>query len=192
MRFQWKVSADSGDGLDFEVDGWPQQWLMGQQNWQSVTYVITTAGTHTLKWRYSKDSSGASGSDCGWVKAVTWQPTPSLAQAVNSTLVYTSGGDAQWYANPVPLVYYSDWQAYSGDLDAGQSNWMQTTVTGGGVFSFWWKPVMDASDTLEFSVDGTVRDSTSGSGDCWSNRPLRRRKGAALGRPMRSARARRA
>ena len=84
VRFQWKVSSQSGDGISFDVDGWPQYWITGEHGWQSATYVITTTGTHALKWRYIKDSSGSSGQDRGWVKAVTWQPTPSLAQALDS------------------------------------------------------------------------------------------------------------
>ena len=31
-------------------------------------------GTHTVEWRYEKDVSVSSGSDCGWVDDVVWTP----------------------------------------------------------------------------------------------------------------------
>ncbi|MFH1715827.1 MAG: hypothetical protein ABIF19_00625 [Planctomycetota bacterium] len=40
-------------------------------DWALKTYTVNS-GTHTLKWRYVKDSSGSSGADHGWVDFIQW------------------------------------------------------------------------------------------------------------------------
>jgi len=45
-------------------------------DWQQKSYNVSS-GIHTLKWVYSKNSSGYSGDDCGWVDYVQWTgPSP--------------------------------------------------------------------------------------------------------------------
>ncbi|MEN6428721.1 MAG: RHS repeat-associated core domain-containing protein [Phycisphaerales bacterium] len=41
--------------------------------WPEAT--VTGAGTHTIRWKYSKDSSGSAGEDCVWVDYVRWSGT---------------------------------------------------------------------------------------------------------------------
>ena len=69
LTFSWKVSSESGyDYLRWYLDGTEKSKISGTGGtWQNVP-VSVPAGEHTIQWTYSKDSSSASGSDCGWVK----------------------------------------------------------------------------------------------------------------------------
>jgi len=52
------------------VDTARQARISGTTDWQGQSYTITGSGTHTLKWRYTKNGSGTGGSDCAWVDYV--------------------------------------------------------------------------------------------------------------------------
>ena len=74
LTFYWKVSSESSiytgyDFLKFYLDGEQRTEIAGSVDWQQKTYYITS-GTHTLEWKYTKDSAGSEGSDCGWVDKV--------------------------------------------------------------------------------------------------------------------------
>jgi immune inhibitor A len=72
ISFWWKVSSEANyDYLRFYIDGTEQAGkISGNVDWEKKTFTIP-AGSHTLKWQYSKDGSVNSGSDCGWVDQVT-------------------------------------------------------------------------------------------------------------------------
>ena len=72
-------------------------------------------------------------------------PTQTLAQPLDSPLVYTTGDDANWSAT------YTEHQcgnscAMSGTLDYNQQSRLQTTVEGAGTFGFGWVITGTASD----------------------------------------------
>lgn len=74
LTFYWKVSSEDGyDWLEFYVDTVRQDHISGTVDWEQKTYNIGS-GTHTLKWRYMKDSSVSDGDDCGWLDYVVWTP----------------------------------------------------------------------------------------------------------------------
>jgi uncharacterized delta-60 repeat protein len=75
LSFWWKVSSESGyDYLEFYLDGVLQSGrISGTADWQQGTCSIA-AGTHTLRWRYSKDGSVSAGSDAGWLDEVSYVP----------------------------------------------------------------------------------------------------------------------
>ncbi len=79
VSFYMKVSCEKGfDYGRFYIDGVAQdtpkevgtKGLTGQVNWVFLSYPIT-AGTHTLKWSYSKDDSYTSGKDTAWLDGVS-------------------------------------------------------------------------------------------------------------------------
>jgi hypothetical protein len=74
VSFYWKVSSEGDyyDCLKFYIDGSLQEKISGSVGWEQMTYTITASGSHTLEWRYTKDSYVSSGSDCGWVDKVEW------------------------------------------------------------------------------------------------------------------------
>src|SRR3989442_9113836 len=80
----------------------------------------------------------------------------SLGQGLDNTnLVWTTGGDASWFATNDPVVPTFDGvdAAASGTISANQESWIETTVTGPGNVSFWWYVFSDDLDYLEFQID---------------------------------------
>ena len=70
VEFYWKVSSEvSFDFLEFYIDDVLQDQINGSKDWEQKSYTISS-GLHTLEWRYVKDSTVSSGSDCGWVDKV--------------------------------------------------------------------------------------------------------------------------
>jgi formylglycine-generating enzyme required for sulfatase activity len=93
LSFWWKVSSETTyDFLRFHLDGVEQTGkISGTVDWTQKSYSLT-AGSHTLKWAYTKDSSASSGDDCGWVDQVAFTPAtpaPEIAveQPVGTNLV---------------------------------------------------------------------------------------------------------
>jgi uncharacterized repeat protein (TIGR03803 family) len=90
----------------------------------------------------------------------------TLAEALDATnLVWTTGGDADWFGQI--------WTSHDG-VDAGRSgtlidwqmSWMETTVTGPGTLTFWWKVSSeDDYDALSFLVNDAPTAAISGEVD---------------------------
>jgi len=170
VSFYWKVSSESGyDFLEFYIDGSWQDRISGTADWQQMTYTLPS-GSHTLKWRYTKDYSVSEGNDCGWVDKVEWvedgqPPSGSLSEALDTTLSFTTDGSADWFSQTATSYYDGD-AAQSGDISHDQDSWMQTTVSGAGTVSFYWKVSSENRyDFLEFYIDGSLQDRISGTVD---------------------------
>jgi RHS repeat-associated protein len=131
ISFYWKVSTSSSDRLRFFVDDSMKLYVGGDQNWTLFTYDVTTMGSHTLKWRYHKDSSGSGGDDCVWIDKVVWTPKTATWYAAPRT----SGSSAIWmmartYGSPVTQYYFecltagghdSGWQSSTYYMDSSLS-----------------------------------------------------------------------
>ena len=75
LSFKWKVSSEqSYDKLHFIADGTEVTNISGTVGWTTYTRTFTTDGSHTIEWKYDKDGSVSSGSDCGWIDDVVWTP----------------------------------------------------------------------------------------------------------------------
>jgi subtilisin family serine protease len=78
LSFWWRVSCElSLDGfpydyLEFVVDGVTHDWIDGETAWEQQVWDLP-AGTHTLRWRYTKDSIVSEGEDKGFLDLVTFQ-----------------------------------------------------------------------------------------------------------------------
>ena len=67
ISFYRKVSSENSyDFLQFFIDGTMQGQWSGQMDWSQESYSVT-AGTHTFKWVYDKDTYTTGGSDCVWI-----------------------------------------------------------------------------------------------------------------------------
>lgn len=76
LTFKWKASSEQNyDKLNLYVDGSLVTSISGSTNWTTYTRTISAEGSHTVEWRYTKDGSVSSGSDCGWIDDVVWTPT---------------------------------------------------------------------------------------------------------------------
>ncbi|NQT00827.1 MAG: hypothetical protein HQ580_02260, partial [Planctomycetes bacterium] len=126
---------------------------------------------HMLEWRYVKDASVSEGDDSGWVDQVEWsdgtQPPAGdpLSEAMDTNLSFTVAGDAEWFSQTETVFFDGD-AAQSGVISDTQQSSIQTTVSGTGTLSFFWKVSSEVNyDFLEFYIDGVLQDSISGSED---------------------------
>ena len=82
VSFYKKVSSENNwDKLFFYIDNTEKGNWSGEVDWSQQTYPVT-AGTHTFRWTYKKDSRFSSGSDCAWVDDIQLPPT-SVTLALN-------------------------------------------------------------------------------------------------------------
>jgi Metallo-peptidase family M12B Reprolysin-like/Calx-beta domain/Repeat of unknown function (DUF5648) len=71
VTFAYRVSSESTfDFLRFSIDGVEKAAFSGEAGWALFSTPIT-AGTHTLKWSYTKDNRGTGGLDRAWIDALT-------------------------------------------------------------------------------------------------------------------------
>ena len=73
LRFWWKVSSEPNDRLRVLVDGRERARISGESAWLRPSIRIA-AGTHTIRWVYSKNASVNGGRDRGWVDQVQFVP----------------------------------------------------------------------------------------------------------------------
>ncbi|MCG2825432.1 MAG: PPC domain-containing protein [Thermoplasmatales archaeon] len=109
LTFYWKVSSESGyDYLKFYLDGSEQTKISGSTSWAQKIYSISS-GSHTIQWKYTKDGSGDSGSDCGWLDKVEYTQTTPQNDADSGG----DAGDSYYYATSITPG------SYTGYLDSG-------------------------------------------------------------------------
>ncbi|PKL92140.1 MAG: hypothetical protein CVV21_05150 [Candidatus Goldiibacteriota bacterium HGW-Goldbacteria-1] len=92
IKFYWKISSEQNyDYLRFLIDGNVMAQISGETVWEQVIKDIT-AGRHILRWEYSKDGSGFSGTDSGWVDSIEYikiTPTITVTSTGSNTPVVT-------------------------------------------------------------------------------------------------------
>jgi hypothetical protein len=172
FSFYWKVSSEAGyDFLEFYIDGTLQERISGLVDWQQMVYEFIDSGTHTLEWRYVKDYSESAGDDSGWIDLVEWsggtQPpvTGPLSQALDTSLILTTDGDAEWFLQ-TDMAFFDGDAVQSGDILDNQNSMIHTTINGEGTLSFYWKVSSEVDyDFLEFYIDGVLQDRISGTQD---------------------------
>ena len=96
ISFFAKPSSESGyDKGFFYIDDVQKMSISGSGDWVEKVYPIT-AGTHTYKWAYTKDSSLSSNDDCMYIDYITfWRATPPAPEGV-ITVDFESGMPAGW------------------------------------------------------------------------------------------------
>jgi hypothetical protein len=120
LTFWWKVSSESYfDWLRFHIDGILQQQISGEVNWQQRSFQLPQ-GSHTLRWRYVKDSNSPFGQDRAWLDQVKFtsasgaplivaQPANQIAwKGADVTLNAVALGAApltqQWFFNATNVI----------------------------------------------------------------------------------------
>lgn len=149
----WKVSSARTDVLRVRVDGTNYASISGEVDWTTKTLQLGS-GNHIVQWQYIKDSSGKSGSDCGWVDHVRIM-TPSLAAGVdNYVLPFLSVPATGWKYTTSQRHDGVDSVMFSGTAK-GQKAVLRSIVTGPGTLSFYWKenPTSDGG-SMTFEIDG--------------------------------------
>jgi hypothetical protein len=79
LTFWWKVSSEEAyDRLWFSMDylNWAD-WISGETDWRQFTFHVP-AGSHVLRWAYTKDDTVSTGQDAGWLDEVMFTPASPL------------------------------------------------------------------------------------------------------------------
>ncbi len=124
--FYWRVSCEAPesptvfyDNLAVSIDGVLKKQIGGEAGWVKETYAIP-AGTHVIRWTYSKDPNTVGGSDAGWVDYVIWTPAANASATVSpSTYTTIPGGTV----------------SYAATLTGATLNSAAWTTSAGGTFS---------------------------------------------------------
>ena len=103
LSFYYNVSSESGyDYLRFYIDGIQQNQWSGVIGWTQQSYILA-AGSRTLRWEYSKDSSSSAGTDSAYIDNVTITTAAPAAmrivdgnQATGKVLTSDVNGNASW------------------------------------------------------------------------------------------------
>ena len=163
LTFWWKVSSeDSFDFLEFSLNSELQTRISGEVDWKPGFFPIP-AGNFTARWRYVKDASTSDGLDAAWLDQVEFQPTFSLAAAINApTLVTTSGGDAAFFGE-TNTTHDGVGAVQSGVIGDNGVSSLEVTVNGPATLTFWWKASSEEDfDWLSFYVGGALKKRISG------------------------------
>jgi alpha-tubulin suppressor-like RCC1 family protein len=106
--FWWKISSEAFfDFLEFRLDGVAQTSISGNVDWTLVRVPVTT-GTHTLQWRYFKDSSNSDGQDAAWVDQFTFAAPPTFIFQPPSSRTVNAGASVGFTAlvdGALPIAY---------------------------------------------------------------------------------------
>jgi formylglycine-generating enzyme required for sulfatase activity len=87
VDFWWKVSSEElYDTFSYSVNGVNQQTSSGEVDWTYRTLTLP-AGTHTIRWTYTKDESGAVGQDAGWLDDFAVYPATASLQVRDGATV---------------------------------------------------------------------------------------------------------
>ena len=79
ISFAAKVSSEQGnsgtiyDYLTFYIDDEQMALLGGELDWNEYSFMVS-AGQHTFRWVYEKDTGGSSGDDCAWIDRIIFPP----------------------------------------------------------------------------------------------------------------------
>ena len=171
------VSAPTRSGYAFA--GWTvtsglntstAKWGTGSSPSTSIGSTSTKCVNATTGNVYFKNLTPTSGSSVTLTANWTANATITLATALDNTaLSFRTGGDASWLGKRTVTHDGVD-AARSGTIGDGQESWMQTTVTGPGVISFWWYASSESAsyDYLAFSVDGAQKGKIGGTSLSWT------------------------
>lgn len=144
LSFYYNVSSESGwDYLKFYIDGVQQNQWSGTIGWTQQTYLLA-AGSRTLKWEYSKDGSGASGSDAAYVDDISIStPAPAAIrivdgnQGLGKALISDANGNATWQQLTASNVSIPDLVSIQdldipvcGSVSVGSTGSMTRTIKG--------------------------------------------------------------
>lgn len=167
LSFWWKVSSEEDfDFLRFYTNDLEQSAISGEVDWTYMEFLIPDA-TLLLRWEYSKDGSGLSNQDAGWVDQVQFAIiTETLCEAVdNCELNFSTGGDRSWFSQPITTFDGQD-AAQTGNIEDNGQTWLETIVEGPGTLTFYWKVSSEYDcDFLKFYIDGNLVDQMSGEVD---------------------------
>lgn len=141
------------------------QWRFGQQPIHGATNatLVLASLEPSDSGNYSVVVGNAYGSMPSTIASLSVTPGLTLQGALNSpALTWKTGGSANWVAQ-TNTTHDGVGAAQSGYIWHNQETYLETTVEGPGVLSFWWKVSSESGfDFLTFRTNGTAHSSISG------------------------------
>ena len=181
VSFKWKTSSESGcDRLKFTIDGgWDCEISGEMAEWEKKVFIVTEAGTHSLKWTYYKDGSVSRGEDCGWIKDVI---TASSILDFTGTLnanggVLADGTESNTVENlalvdlPTPTRPGYTFLGWFTAADGGDEVTIATAIASGATLYAHWEETTYTYNYID-NGDGTVTLSHSTEDGWWVNEPI--------------------
>ena len=155
VTFDYKISSEQGhDYLRVKANGTTVFETSGEHGWTSETVDIPFKGSVALTFEYSKDSTGASGSDKAWIR--NFRVNKSISSAANpsgGTVEFTSTGANPWIVNDAENA------AMSGNAGVHNSSSVMNasvTVKKGMIITFCYKVSAESGDNFLFKVNGST------------------------------------
>jgi len=160
VSFYGKISSEVNcDWLKFYIDDVEQVGkISGTVDWAKILFLLP-AGSHVLKWCYSKDSSASAGSDCCWVDDIIIDKFSLFDESTfeDGTLDgFSFSGNLDWVVTASGNGYGSAFAAKSGDITHNQLTCMHKIITTSedGLISFYGKISSEVNcDWLKFYID---------------------------------------
>lgn len=124
LRFNYKVSSEAGsDGLEFLLDGVLMDEWQGEISWNEASYFLD-GGTHEVSWKYSKNFSGSSGSDCAWVDFIVL-PLSEVPGTIIGDVTADANINVQDVVRLVNIILgqgdaAQDFELYCGDMNGDE------------------------------------------------------------------------
>ncbi|WP_413854719.1 hypothetical protein, partial [Candidatus Ruminimicrobium bovinum] len=104
LTFSWRASSEKRyDLLTFHVDDTAVLTNSGTTAGWTTETVRIGSGSHTVKWRYSKDNIDDRGFDCGWVDCVSWIPAGSQKPGAPTLRSFSGNADGISVKLDMPL-----------------------------------------------------------------------------------------
>ena len=152
---------------DYHLKSQAGRWEPNSASWliDDVTSLCIDAGDPNSDWTAELRPHGKR-INMGAYGGTPQASMSSLSEALDTALSFTTGGDADWFGQTATAYYGGD-AAQSGDISDRQESWMQTTVSGAGTVSFYWKVSSEGDyyDYLKFYIDGELQGQISGTVD---------------------------
>jgi hypothetical protein len=151
------------------VNGYFVEWSLGAaEPGSSGSGIFMRSPDGTLSTLVGILSCGPGGGSCSFLWALygrfslfyaqiaQYLNPPTLANAVDAPqLIWTTGGDKNWFGQ-LAITRDGLSAAQSGPIHHNQESWIQTTVTGPGTLTFWWKVSSESNyDWFRFRINGT-------------------------------------
>ncbi|MDH3976007.1 MAG: chitobiase/beta-hexosaminidase C-terminal domain-containing protein, partial [Deltaproteobacteria bacterium] len=178
LSLQYNVVGNDGESFDWMrvyVNGVQiSSWFADTAGWQTFSHNLSSYAGTTITLTISSwtgDSAVAVNYYLDDVN-VSYQSGggSTINEAVdNTSLIWTSGGNANWFYE-TSTTYFGGDAAQSGVITHNGSSWIETTITGSGDLSFYWKVSSEACcDYLRFYINGVLQASINGEID-WQQR----------------------
>lgn len=154
----------------------PESFTVGSNQTVNVSVIFAPGAVQAYSGTLQVQSDATAGdgtADCSGTGTLAIE----LPEAVDSTnLVWETDGDTEWFGQ-VNVTHDGIDAAQSGSVTNGQTSRLETTVTGPGQLSFWWKVSSEGGDTLQFMVNGVEQVAALSGETSWVQQKLQLEEG---------------